>query len=322
MTRQNINTGTSANDGTGDTLRSAGTKINANFTELYNFLGTDGDSSNLATRVKFQDSAVVFEGFTPDDFETRLFATDPTKDNTITLPDSSGNVILTTAVQTLTNKTINLDKNTLTGTTALFNTALSDGDFTTIAGTETLTNKTLTAPSLNNPKLKAGASLNDSNNNQLIKFTQTAGAVNEITVANGIVNNDPTISATGDSSNVNLVLAGKGTGSVELSKAAYSSQEISSNGAVSANHTLIIGNKNSSGALAVSLATGTTVGEHKIFTNKGSQTMTVTPTGAFANGTSFSLVQNRSAQCIWDGNNWFLLGFGMRDSAQGGITIS
>lgn len=47
---------------------------------------------------------------------------------------------------TLTNKTVNLSSNTLTGTVAQFNTALSNGDFATIAGAETLTNKTLTAP--------------------------------------------------------------------------------------------------------------------------------------------------------------------------------
>jgi hypothetical protein len=35
MAKQTISLGTSANDGTGDSLRSAGTKINANFTELY-----------------------------------------------------------------------------------------------------------------------------------------------------------------------------------------------------------------------------------------------------------------------------------------------
>jgi hypothetical protein len=51
-------------------------------------------------------------------------------------------------IQTLTNKTINLASNTLTGTTAQFNTALSDGDFATLAGTETLTNKTLTSPTI------------------------------------------------------------------------------------------------------------------------------------------------------------------------------
>ena len=35
MVKQVISTGTTANDGTGDTLRSAGKKINSNFTELY-----------------------------------------------------------------------------------------------------------------------------------------------------------------------------------------------------------------------------------------------------------------------------------------------
>jgi hypothetical protein len=37
MAKQTINVGASANDGTGDNLRSAGQKINANFTELYDF---------------------------------------------------------------------------------------------------------------------------------------------------------------------------------------------------------------------------------------------------------------------------------------------
>lgn len=48
---------------------------------------------------------------------------------------------------TLTNKTINLTSNTLTGTTAQFNTALSDGDFATLAGSETLTNKSVSLAS-------------------------------------------------------------------------------------------------------------------------------------------------------------------------------
>ena len=51
-----------------------------------------------------------------------------------------------TLTQTLTGKTINLTDNTLTGTKAQFNTAMSDADFATIAGSETLTSKTLTAP--------------------------------------------------------------------------------------------------------------------------------------------------------------------------------
>lgn len=49
---------------------------------------------------------------------------------------------------TFTNKTINLSNNTLSGTIAQFNTALSDGDFATLAGTETLSGKTLTTPTI------------------------------------------------------------------------------------------------------------------------------------------------------------------------------
>ena len=39
MAKQTINTGAAANDNTGDTLRTAGTKINANFSEIYRILG-------------------------------------------------------------------------------------------------------------------------------------------------------------------------------------------------------------------------------------------------------------------------------------------
>ena len=46
----------------------------------------------------------------------------------------TGSVVGTTDTQTLTNKSINLTNNTLTGTTAQFNTALSDADFATTAG--------------------------------------------------------------------------------------------------------------------------------------------------------------------------------------------
>lgn len=40
MTKQLLNVGSSANDGTGDTLRDAGIKINDNFGELYDSIGT------------------------------------------------------------------------------------------------------------------------------------------------------------------------------------------------------------------------------------------------------------------------------------------
>jgi hypothetical protein len=52
------------------------------------------------------DASIVFEGATPDDFETTLTVVDPTQDNTITMPNTTGTIVIATAVQTLTNKTL------------------------------------------------------------------------------------------------------------------------------------------------------------------------------------------------------------------------
>lgn len=48
MAYQGINTGTTPNDGTGDTLVDGGVKINSNFQEVYNLIG---DGSTLAVGV-------------------------------------------------------------------------------------------------------------------------------------------------------------------------------------------------------------------------------------------------------------------------------
>ena len=52
------------------------------------------------------DASIVFEGATPDAFETTLTVVDPTQDNTVTIPNTTGTVVIASAVQTLTNKTL------------------------------------------------------------------------------------------------------------------------------------------------------------------------------------------------------------------------
>lgn len=61
--------------------------------------------------------------------------------------------------QTLTNKTINLTNNTVTGTLSQFNAALSGASFASLSGTETLTNKTLTSPSITSPTITGPGSI-------------------------------------------------------------------------------------------------------------------------------------------------------------------
>jgi hypothetical protein len=52
------------------------------------------------------DASIVFEGATADAYETTLTVVDPTQDNTVTIPNTTGTVVIATAVQTLTNKTL------------------------------------------------------------------------------------------------------------------------------------------------------------------------------------------------------------------------
>ena len=56
MARQNINIGSSANDGTGDPLRTAFDKINDNFVELY---GSDNDLNTLDAQQQLQALLVL-----------------------------------------------------------------------------------------------------------------------------------------------------------------------------------------------------------------------------------------------------------------------
>jgi len=105
------------------------------------------DGSNTIT------GSLQFEGSSADAHETTLSVTNPTADRTITLPNATGNVVLDTLAQTLTNKTItataftssNVDINggAIDGTPIGANSA-STGAFTTgtiaTANTTNLTN--------------------------------------------------------------------------------------------------------------------------------------------------------------------------------------
>ena len=79
-------------------------------------------------------SSIEFEGATANGFETTLEVTDPTADRTITLPDATGTVALTSDITTHANLT---EAHGATG--AVVGTT----------NTQTLTNKTLTSPKIN-----------------------------------------------------------------------------------------------------------------------------------------------------------------------------
>lgn len=66
---------------------------------------------------------------------------------------------------------------------------------------------------------KIATSINDTNGNEIILTPATANAINEVTITNAAANNAPQITASGGDANIDLKLAGKGTGKVVLGAA-------------------------------------------------------------------------------------------------------
>ncbi len=89
------------------------------------------------------------------------------------------------------------------------NVAVSTSGFATLAGVETLTNKTLTSP-------KIGTKISDTNGNELLNLTATSSAVNELTLANAATGNKPTVTASGGDTNIGVSIQPKGSGQVTI----------------------------------------------------------------------------------------------------------
>ena len=75
MAKQSIGLGTTANDGTGDTVRAGGDKVNDNFTELYNALG-DGTTiaANTGTLVSNSYAIATYQSNTALTTRFNLYA--------------------------------------------------------------------------------------------------------------------------------------------------------------------------------------------------------------------------------------------------------
>lgn len=302
MARQTLNRGTTANDGTGDTLRTAAQKINENFSELYTAIG--GDSATAT--VSLTAAGAVFEGSTPDAHETTLSAAEPTSDNAVVIPNSSGTLVLANLTQTLTNKTLTApvlssvqiddtsgDHQYIIGVSELAadRTAtlplLGGNDTFVFANhTETLSNKTLTSPVIKNPTLgglSGGASLLDSASNEYLKFTNVSSAVNHVQISNSATGNNPSIDAEGGDTNISLELSAKGTGGIEIKNRLVLEKgtDVSTTSAVDLNEPLTVFN---SGSLILpTIADGTIQGEMKTFMNIAAGQVRMTPAGGTTN---------------------------------------
>ena len=143
-----------------------------NFSGVNDFIAEDlyasGSTAGAANSINVSGvtGTIIYEGSVANSNETRLAVTNPTAVRTITFPDASGTVALTSDISypvtldnsvTLTNKTLAFGSNTISGTLTQFNTAVSDATLVSTTGTETLTNKSLTAPTLTGSSSSAGS---------------------------------------------------------------------------------------------------------------------------------------------------------------------
>ena len=81
----------------------------------------------------------------------------------------------------------------------------------TASSTDTLTNKTLTAP-----KFADGGFIADANGNESLVFGTTSSAVNDVKITNAATGNDPLIAANGGDTNIDLAISPKGSGEIVI----------------------------------------------------------------------------------------------------------
>ena len=116
-------------------------------------LGTAGQVLKVNSSANALEFGVVEAIVNIDNASDLLLISDGGTEGKVTL--SQLDTLFSGTSKTLTNKTFDLDANTLTGTLSEFNSALQSDSFVGLAATQTLTNKTLTSPTINSGSLSA-----------------------------------------------------------------------------------------------------------------------------------------------------------------------
>jgi hypothetical protein len=122
---------------------------------------------------------------------------------------TSGLVWTNTAssTQTLTNKSISFTTNTITGTFAELNTAVTDHDLVSLTSTSTLTNKTLTSPTLTSPTFTGTTKVAQLLETTTISTSAVTATQNYDVITNGAV----TYVTASNTSNYTLNVRGDGS---------------------------------------------------------------------------------------------------------------
>ena len=244
MTQEVINIGAIADDGTGDTIRRAGLKINNNFTELFARPSVASDinviQNNISTTASNADIVikpsgtgnVVFPGITIEDNNIKSTRTN---DDLKFMPSGSGAVVIDgvgfsgTSIVGTDSSIININDNlvvdgTLNANTSTFSSPVTVNSTLDVTSTTTLSTLTVSgASSFVGTTTIDNLTFNDniistSSNADLNLTPGGTGVVNvsNLTIDSSINLTDNVIKVT--KSNDNFMLSANGTGSVQVSK--------------------------------------------------------------------------------------------------------
>ena len=203
---QNTDTGTT---GSTFTVQSGGSQL---------ILSSTGLTGNRT--IAFPDASVTLASLTGTETLTNKTLTSPTLTTpalgvatatsinklTITAPATSATLNIANGKTLASNNTL-----TFAGTDSTTITFQGTDTYVGLATTDTLTNKTLTAPKFANAGFIA-----DANGVSLLTFTTTASAVNQVTLANAATTGNPTFTASGTDSDVGINFTPKGVGSIKI----------------------------------------------------------------------------------------------------------
>jgi len=176
MAKQVINTGNSVNDGTGDSLRSAGAKINQNFDEIYAVLGT-GDTIGTVTSVEAGEGV----GVTNQAGTVTITNTAPNRGSfKIIAVSGQENIVADALADTLTlvagsNITLATNSTTDTLTINAQSQVQLPSDWSAVSGVTRIINKPLFS------LVATSGSYTDLTNKPALAAVSTTGAYNDLT---------------------------------------------------------------------------------------------------------------------------------------------
>ena len=335
MAYQSLGLGSSANDGTGDDLRTGGDKINDNFVEIYTKLGTgtaltSGISADATTVTLTSPNInqIIFEGSTADANETTLAVADPTADRTVTLPDATGTVLLDSLIELGTGSAITDDSQNEYLKFAKTASAVNELTITNAATGGNASASTSTAPTLSaTGETNVDLSLLPAGTGH-VTMRSPGGANNQGAIRlNCEVNThgQTLMSQPHSASDSGFFMLPKDGGSARATpnvllsgaKTVGASETITSSGAVSLN-TLVTVLNSSSGVQALTLAAGV-AGQLKIITmGTAGNASTMTVANGNLAGMSTSIVWDAVGEgvtLLYNGAKWVVVG-------QFGVTIS